>query len=561
MACIKIKDLTYAYPKSKTPSLKNIDLEIEEGQFVLILGGSGSGKSTLLRAIAGLIPGFYGGTLKGSVQIDNMEINQLSRREIVQKIGILFQDPENQIVMTDVEHELTFGLENIGIPLNIMKRRVMEISESLDLFPILNRGIEELSGGQKQKVALGSILAMQPEVLLLDEPTSQLDPVSGEDTIALAKRLNEDNGLTVVLVEQRLERCFHIADRVIIIENGSIIFDCTDKNQMAKWAVQKNLSYIPPVSQLFVESGYEKIPFTVKDGRNLLKSIYDDSDEKDPFVKPKLGNEINREVLVSIEKAAYHLKNGEPILENISMEVRSEDFTVIMGENGAGKSTLLKLINGLYKPTTGQINVMNQDTRKVTVEDLACDVGYLSQNPNDYLFSQTVKEEILFTLKNRGLKDDGEVNRLLEKLEIADYANGNPRDLSTGERQRVALASILALGPKLLLLDEPTRGLDYQLKNRLGILLQELQKEGTGIVVVTHDVEFAAEYAKTVILLSRGKVIDSGEKHKMFTQSTFYSSQISKLFCGIDESIVTLKEANKALQLKSKRFALREVSK
>lgn len=561
MACIKIKDLTYAYPKSKTPSLKNIDLEIEEGQFVLILGGSGSGKSTLLRAIAGLIPGFYGGTLKGSVQIDNMEINQLSRREIVQKIGILFQDPENQIVMTDVEHELTFGLENIGIPLNIMKRRVMEISESLDLFPILNNGIEELSGGQKQKVAFGSVLAMQPEILLLDEPTSQLDPVSGEDTIALAKRLNEDNGLTVVLVEQRLERCFHIADRVIIIENGSIIFDCTDKNQMAKWAVQKNVSYIPPVSQLFVESGYEKIPFTVKDGRNLLKSIYDDSDEKDPFVKPKLGNEINREVLVSIEKAAYHLKNGEPILENISMEVRSEDFTVIMGENGAGKSTLLKLINGLYKPTTGQINVMNQDTRKVTVEDLACDVGYLSQNPNDYLFSQTVKEEILFTLKNRGLKDDGEVNRLLEKLEIADYANGNPRDLSTGERQRVALASILALGPKLLLLDEPTRGLDYQLKNRLGILLQELQKEGTGIVVVTHDVEFAAEYAKTVILLSRGKVIDSGEKHKMFTQSTFYSSQISKLFCGIDESIVTLKEANKALQLKSKRFALREVSK
>jgi len=558
MALIKIKDLTYYYPETKKPALDKINLEIFEGQFVLVVGGSGSGKSSMIRVLSGLIPEFYGGTYSGKVYLDDREIRRMDWHNIVQKVGMISQDPESQLVMTNVEQEIAFGMENIGLSNNLMKRRVMEVTRALGLSNYLHRYIPELSGGQKQKVALASVLAMQPDILLLDEPTSQLDPVSSEEILSIVKRLNEENGITVIMVEQRLERCFHLADRVIVMDKGKVVYDHNNPAEIARWAVKNNFPFIPPLPKLFAGVGYPEVPLTVKQGRLLLKSLlpsgpfYNNQDLSLQIQKAqkKENNALVDDTdtnLVDIKNLWFTYNNGSEALKNINLKINPGDFIAILGENAAGKTTLLKTIVGLLKPGRGQVKVLNRDTRNTSVEELAGSVGYLSQDPNDYLSLPSVREELNFTLKNLGLSDNGKSEEILKQLRLNQHADVNPRDLSTGERQRVALASVLVARPKLLLLDEPTRGLDYQLKMELGNILLQLQAKGTAILLVTHDVEFAAEFARDVILMAKGTIIDMGSKYKVLTRSTFYSPQVSKLFYKINDDVVTLDEAREVL--------------
>lgn len=547
MALIKIQDLTYYYPETQKPALDNINLEIPEGQFVLLVGGSGCGKSTLARALSGLIPDFYGGTYGGKVYINNKEIRQLDRRSLVRRVGMVFQDPESQLVMTSVEQEVAFGLENLGLSGSLMKRRVMEVTGALALSGYLHGFVPELSGGQKQKVALASVLAMQPEILVLDEPTSQLDPVAGEEILAMVRRLNEENGITVILVEQRLERCFHLADRVLVMENGRILCDDVPE-AVARWAAKNKSPFIPPLARLFAGVGFPEVPLTVKQGREMLKTYYPFPNLKIPNSTIKRAGSAGDECLVDVQNLWFTYPKGKEVLKNINLKIKPGDFTVIMGENAAGKTTLLKNINGLLKPGRGQVKVLNQDTQKLSVEELASTVGYLSQDPNDYLFLPTVREELAFTLNNLGLPDDdGIIEKMLNRLQLTPYAEINPRDLSAGERQRVALASVLVARPQVLLLDEPTRGLDYRLKAELGNILLQLQAKGKAVLVVTHDVEFAAEYAASIILMAEGTIIAGGSKYEMLTRSTFYSPQISKLFNNLVDNVVTLEQGREIL--------------
>lgn len=552
MAVITIKDLTYFYPDSQKPSLDRINLEIPEGQFVLVVGGSGSGKSTLIRALAGLIPEYYGGTYRGKIFIDDSEVKSIDRRSLVQQVGLVFQNPESQLVMTNVEQEIAFGLENLGLPNSLMKRRIMEVTSALGLSNYLHSFIPELSGGQKQKVALSSVLAMQPNILLLDEPTSQLDPIAGEDILTMIRRLNEENGITVVLIEQRLERCFHLADRILVMDNGQIVYDHHAPEVISHWAVKNNTPFIPPLAKLFAGIGYPKVPVTVKQGRRILRSLYLPGNSSTP--KPVTLATKNEAIktgpekcLVDIQNLWFTYPNGEEVLKDINLKIMPGDFMVLMGENGAGKTTLVRNINGLLKPGRGKITVWGQDTRKSSVEELASVVAYLSQDPNDYLFLPTVRKEIKFTLNNLGLADDGISQEIMTRLKLTSYAETNPRDLSTGERQRVALASVLVSKPKLLLLDEPTRGLDYLLKEELGKILLQLRAAGTTILTITHDVEFAAEYADKIILMADGTIISQGSKYEMLSDSTFYSPQISKLFNGIVNGIVTFDQGQEVL--------------
>jgi len=547
---IEIKDLTYFYPNETIPALENINLTINPGEFVLLVGSSGCGKSTLIKALAGLVPEFYGGKIKGDIKIDGCNITALSRKELVQRVGIVFQDPESQLVMTNVEQELAFGLENLGQDNNLMKRRILEASGALSLANYLKKNTHELSGGLKQKVALASILAMQPEIILLDEPTSQLDPVSGEEILTILRRLNEENGITIILVEQRLERCFHLADRFLVMDKGKIVCNTTNHSLFSRWTVENGSHFIPPLARLFAGAGFERIPVTVKEGRKLLGSFLERNrgNSNKAESKPKIKDTKEKKVLIEVDKLWFVYKNGEEALKNINLNIYPGDFTIIMGENAAGKTTLLKNINGLLKPARGKVKIAEQDTKNIPVEKLAREIGYLSQNPNDYLFLNTVKEEILFTLNALGLKDEGKIDILLEKLKLSPYQDKNPRDLSSGERQRVALATVLVSDPKIILLDEPTRGLDYQLKKELGEILLSLQKEGKAIVVVTHDVEFAAEYAQNIVLMSQGAIVARGDKKTMLTQSTFYSPQISKLFNNYNNDIVTMEEGKKFLE-------------
>ncbi|NLU49165.1 MAG: energy-coupling factor ABC transporter ATP-binding protein [Syntrophomonadaceae bacterium] len=552
MAVVTIEDLTYYYPGTEKPALENINLVIPEGQFVLVVGASGSGKSSLIRAVAGLIPDFFGGTCGGSILLDNIELRRLDRRSLVQKVGTVFQDPEAQMVMTSVEQEIAFGLENLGLPPSLMQRRMMEVSSALSLSKSWHRFVPELSGGEKQKVALASVLAMQPEILLLDEPTSQLDPVAGEEILTTLRRLNEETGMTVILSEQRLERCFHLADRILVMEEGHIVWDHCVSQPMTELTSRAGNSFLPPVARLFASAGCLEVPLTVKQGRRLLKSyncasVFPAPATVHPQKKPAAVQTSCSQDLLDIQDLWFTYPQATEALRGVNLRIQPAEFVVLMGENGAGKTTLLKNINGLLRPSRGQVRILGRNTRKVPVEELAATVGYLSQYPGDYLFLPTVEKEIAFTLHNLGLRDDGIGQQLLTRLNLTGCVTRNPRDLSSGERQRVALASVLAARPKLLLLDEPTRGLDYRLKEELGNILLELKAEGTAILMVTHDVEFAAEYADDIVLMANGSIIGRGSKYEMLTGSTFYSPQVSKLFNNIVPGVVTLDQAREVL--------------
>jgi energy-coupling factor transport system ATP-binding protein len=547
MAQIKIKNLTYTYPDKKEKSLRNINLQIFPGEFVLIVGGSGSGKSSLIRSIASLAPDFYGGKQEGDIFINNKNLKTTNRRKLVQTLGIVFQNPESQLVMTDTEQEIAFGLENIGTEEKTIKRRIMEVTSALSLSDFKNSFIAQLSGGQKQKVALASVLAMQPEILLLDEPTSQLDPIAGEEILTMVRRLNEENGTTVILVEQKLERCFHFADRILVMEEGKIVKDSRDIGEIVKWAVKKENQYIPPLSKLFAKAGYRDIPLTIKSGRNIIgKENLMKEESKVVKTIPEKSNNIEKSIL-KMKNIWFNYDSEHEVLRNINLDIKKGSFSVIMGENGGGKTTLLKILNGLLRPTKGKVEVMGRNIKKLKIEEISKNVGYLSQNPKDYLFLPTVKEEMEFTIKNLHLEKEAYIDDLLDKLEILEYKDSNPRDLSTGERQRVALATVLASNPRILLLDEPTRGLDYDIKEKLGKILKKFQEEGMTIIMVTHDIEFAAEYAEDVILLYEGDIIEKGNKKEVLTKSTFYSPQISRLFYDYEEKIVTLEEGLKFL--------------
>ncbi|MCL6447486.1 MAG: ATP-binding cassette domain-containing protein [Armatimonadetes bacterium] len=568
MHLFKVENLIYFYPDREKPALAEINLVIEEGEFLLVAGESGSGKSSLARALAGLLPDFYGGRFGGKIYFRDREMRKIDRRRLAREVGMVFQDPEKQMVMTGVEAEIAFGLENLGLPPAEMFRRTAEVLSFLDLGKLREEFTANLSGGEKQKLALAAVLAMHPQVLICDEPTSQLDPAAAEDFLNLLKRLNEEMGLTVVLIEQRLERCFHLADRVLLLESGRIVLD-SPPEQVARRAGIKDIPFLPPVARLFSSLGQTYVPVTVKEGRKYLQHLLSGfpgenvrflSDQNKTGGKPirekKQGKKTLLEAssfagnggkppLAEVKNLWFTYPGGKKVLENVSFSVNAGEFVVILGENGAGKSTLLKIMAGLLKPSRGNVFYAG---RELTGSNGRCEgrgapVAYLAQNPNDYLFHDTVEEELLFTLKNFGLADDGIVDELLTKLHIERYRRTNPRDLSSGERLRVALASVLVTRPGLILLDEPTRGVDTRLKGELGAFLRAQAKEGAGVVLVTHDAEFAAEYSSRIIVISAGRIAAAGNKHEILENSLFYCPQIGKLCRGFGNGILTFDEA------------------
>lgn len=546
LALFAIQDLTYYYPESENPALKGIDLTIEEGEFLLVAGGSGSGKSSLARALARLIPDFYGGRLGGKITFRGRDLGELSQRQLAREVGMVFQDPEKQLVMTSVEAELAFGLENLGLPRPEMARRLAEIESFFNLGGMEGEFTANLSGGQKQKLALASVMAMQPQVLILDEPTSQLDPVAAEDLFNLVKRLNEEMGLTIVLIEQRLERCYHLADRVVLMAEGQVIHQGSP-SEAASWAARQEVPLAPPVARFFGGLGFEPVPVTIKEGRQALRQCLRHPQpglvdpEKTAGPPAKLSLKAPRQEparpLLCLDRVWYTYPNGTEALREVSLAINPGELVVILGPNGAGKSTVLRVMAGILKPGRG----------KRQLADLGLRVAYLSQNPSDYLLHDQVEAELRFTLDNFGLEGGAVIDKVLKKLGLEACRQSHPRDLSSGERQRVALASVLVAEPQILLLDEPTRGMDYRLKAELGEILRGVVREGTGVVLITHDVEFAAEYGDRVIMMSSGRVVSDGPKHQVLGQSFFYTTQMGKMCRGYAQGVLTLAEARAAL--------------
>jgi energy-coupling factor transporter ATP-binding protein EcfA2 len=531
MPQITFDHVTFAYPESSAPALRDVSLQVEAGQFMLVVGPSGSGKSTLLRCINGLAPHFSGGTLAGRVLVDGRDTREHPPRDLASVVGFVFQDPEAQFVTERVEDELAFALENAGVPQLTMRKRVEEVLDALGIASLRNRAVSSLSGGEQQRVAIAAALALQPKILVLDEPTSQLDPQSAEDVLSALVRLNADLGLTIVLAEHRLERVLQYADRVVFLPEAGATPLAGDPRE-----VMEAVALTPPLVTLGKALGWRPLPLTIKEGRRFAGALSLEHgvcrDDLPPSGRPAVQASDPRPPVLNA-RDVWLAYDGAEVLRGVSLAVGGGELIALMGRNGSGKTTLLRTIVGLARPQRGQVMVNGASVLGQSTADICRQVGYVPQNPAALLFADAVRDELLITLRNHGLDETTapvEPGELLETLGLSDVATLYPRDLSTGQRQRTALASVLVTRPQVLLLDEPTRGLDYAAKATLAGILKRWQAQGTAIVMVTHDVELVATCADRVALMAEGEIVVDGPVRQVLSESAIFSSQINKLF-------------------------------
>jgi energy-coupling factor transport system ATP-binding protein len=513
MTVLALERVTYRYPGAGGPALDDVTLRLDPGEVVVLAGASGSGKSTLLRAASGLVPHFHGGELAGRVTVAGMDTREHGPGDLAAGVGTLFQDPETQIVMGTVRAELAFGLENRGEGGSSVARGVEEAALALGIAHLLERSTEELSGGELQRVALGAALAGRPALLVLDEPTSQLDPVAGDELIAVLRRLNEDFDTTVVVAEHRLERCLAGADRVIAMVAGRVACDASPR-EFLEWAATAAPELQTPGARLLRGVGLRPVP-GVKAARaalrqrGLLPGLHDRRDRMRPFDRPRAHG--SRSALEF--KGVWHeLRDGPTILRGVSLAIAAGERVALMGRNGAGKSTLLRHAAGLMAPTRGRVRTAGR-------------VALLLQNPTDYLIHETVAQEASpNALARAGLDPEA-------------LARRHPRELSVGEKQRVALAAVLDSGSDpaaVVCLDEPTRGLDRAAKAQLARLLGGLD---AAVLVATHDPELAAAFAQRVVLLADGAVIAEGPVADVLAGGTYFATETARILGGAGRAL------------------------
>lgn len=528
---ITIENLSYAYPGSTRPALDHVSLHIPRGEFVLLSGESGSGKSTLLRALSGLVPHFSGGKIAGSVTVDGRQPILDGPSEAINAVGLVFQNPESQAVVDQVEAEVAFALENAAVPPVEMRVRVEEVLQLLELAPLRDRSLRSLSGGERQRVAIAAALALRPQVLALDEPTSQLDPQSAADVLAALVRLNEDLGLTIVLAEHRLERILRYAERVIALDRGHVVADGYTPE------ILEDMPQLPPLVELGRRLSWNPLPITVKEGLRFAGRVTFGENAGAPATGEGIrehGAQNRDRSLVLEAKQVRFAFNGRPILQGVNLNVARGEAVVLMGRNGSGKTTLLRCLVGLLRAQSGEIEIAGRSIRGRHVADICRDAAYLPQVSDDLLFADSVRDELAATLTNHAMNGGRHrlIQGMLEQLGLQEYATAYPRDLSVGQRQRVAIGAVTVTEPSLLLLDEPTRGLDYGAKHALVELWRRLRLNGPGMLMVTHDVELAAQVADRVLILSQGELIADGPATEVLGASPLFAPQIARLFPG-----------------------------
>lgn len=524
---IHFDHLTYTYPGSRqlktSPALSDVTLGITEGEFVLVAGPSGAGKSTLLRCLNGLVPHFTGGVVNGDINVADHDPVAEGPQTLSRVVGFVFQDPEAQFVVDRVEDEIAFALENGAVPPTEMRLRVEEVLQLLELAPLRDRALETLSGGEKQRVAIAAALALRPRVLALDEPTSQLDPQSAEDVLQALVRLNQDLGLTIVLAEHRLERVLPYIDRIIYLDDSGAALSGPPRE------ILRQIDLTPPLITLGKALGWEPLPLTIKEGRRFAREA-PKVKRHSPTKKPGYAAALNEKPGFSLTNLQFAY-NGQSVLRGVDLDIAPGELVALMGRNGSGKTTLLRCVIGLLEPQGGEIDLGGDSLLGQETADICQEIGYLPQDPSDLLFADSVAEELEITLRNHHLSEDPPIapDALLERLGLGGVAASYPRDLSVGQRQRAALGAVTVTKPRLLLLDEPTRGLDYPAKRELVRMLDEWKAEGTGILLVTHDVELVAQAADRVVLLSQGAII-ADDAPQVLTASPLFSPQVARLF-------------------------------
>lgn len=537
MEHFRIENLTFSYPTSKDKnSLDNVSLKIEKGEYIVICGKSGSGKTTLLRHLKTVLSPH--GKRNGEIFFNGMALKDVNNRDQSAKIGYVMQNPDDQIVTDKVWHELAFGLESLGCDQKTMRSRVAEMACYFGIQDWFHRDVAVLSGGQKQLLNLASIMAMQPEVLILDEPTSQLDPIAASDFLNTVRKINTELGTTVIITEHRLEDIFPYADRAVVMDSGKIIADDTPRN-IGKLLFEQNnpmFTAMPtPVRVFYNADGIGDCPLTVREGRSWLSNEFETEPQIKEFPCKNIDDEIDNPALSFKELWFRYEKDTPDILRGVSLEVPSGTISAIVGGNGAGKSTTLKAICGICKPYRGKIKVFGKPVNKFKSGELFRNcISMLPQDPKSLFVKKTVREDL-----EEMTKDKNKINEIAEICQITELMNNHPYDLSGGEQQRAALAKVLLTEPKILLLDEPTKGMDSFFKETFATVLNKLKNQEITILMVSHDVEFCAKYADRVSMFFDGQVLTTETPQNFFGSNSFYTTAANRMSKHVFKNAVT----------------------
>lgn len=540
MAHFEIKDLTFSYASAKGKhSLENVSLSIEQGEFLVLCGKSGSGKSTLLRQLKTVLT--PNGKRTGEIFFRGVPLKEVSDRDQSEKIGFVMQNPDDQIVTDKVWHELAFGLESLGCDQKTMRGRVAEMACYFGIQDWFHRDVATLSGGQKQLLNLASIMAMQPEVLILDEPTSQLDPIAASDFLNTVRKINTELGTTVIITEHRLEDIFPYADRAVVMDKGRVIADDAPGKVGQLLFEQSNPMFAAmptPVRVYYGAGGKGESPLTVRQGRSWLSREFPAKPEKNTIPAPALPEEIENPALVLKELWFRYEKDSPDILRGVSAEIPAGSLYAILGGNGAGKSTTLKAISGICRPYRGKVTLFGKPVEKYKSSELFSGfLAMLPQDPKSLFVKKTVREDL-----SEMTKDKAAIDRIAALCQVTELLDSHPYDLSGGEQQRAALAKVLLTNPKLLLLDEPTKGIDSFFKETFADILSDLKKQGITIVMVSHDVEFCASYADVVSMFFDGQILTTDTPRRFFGSNSFYTTAAHRMSRHIFEGAVTAED-------------------
>jgi energy-coupling factor transport system ATP-binding protein len=517
---IDLDRFTFTYPGAGSPTLRDVDLHVSEGELALTVGTTGSGKTTLLRAVNGLVPHFTGGHVEGHVRVRGLDTRDHPPRELADVVGVVGQDPLASFVTDTVEEELAYGMEQLAVPADVMRRRVEETLDLMGIARLRRRALRTLSGGEQQRVAIGSVLTMNPRVLVLDEPTSALDPAAAEEALAAILRLVHDLGVTALLAEHRLERVCEYADQLVVVDGSGV-------SQGLPAELLRSSRIAPPVVELGRLAGWDPLPLSVRDARRRAAPLRELLAGRAPE-PPTVASGSPADGLVAEQIVVRH---GSTVAVNaVDLAVAPGEVVALMGRNGSGKSSLLWALQGVGTRTSGRVRLAGRDPRGLSRRELAELVALVPQQATDLLYHDSIDAECAAADSTADARS-GTTRGWFDTIARTDAIAGSshPRDLSEGQRLALAIAVQLTAGPRVLLMDEPTRGLDYTAKQRLAELLATLAADGHALLVATHDVEFVARVASRVVVLAEGDMITDAPVEAAIASSPVFAPQVAKV--------------------------------
>lgn len=577
MNLVEIKDFGFSYPESSRKVLEHVNLNIKEGTLNVIMGRSGCGKSTLLRQLKSVLA--PAGEKEGEILYRNIPLRDTDHRTQSQEIGFVMQNPDNQIVTDKVWHELAFGLESLGYDNATIRLRVAEMASYFGIQKWFYKNVSELSGGQKQLLNLASVMAMHPSLLILDEPTSQLDPIAASDFLETVKKINRDIGTTVLLTEHRLQDIIPYADRVFVMDEGTLFLEGKPREIGTKLKEQHHGMFLSMPVPMQIYAGTDSAltcPLTVSEGRQWIREYIEEKGIKKEQIQQanqrlerqgeKNENETagffghlkrqkeNTPPAIQMKDVWFRYEKDSPdVIQDLSLEVKKGEFYALVGGNGTGKSTTLSLLGRVYQPYSGRIYLDGKDLRSFSDRKLYCGyLGVMPQNPQSIFLKKTVLEDLYSVIGGKkekpsneypiSMKKEKAIEGIVSLTHLEGLLERHPYDLSGGEQQRLALAKVLLLRPKILLMDEPTKGMDAEYKEELGSILKKLQSHGMTIFMISHDVEFVAEYADTTGLFFEGNVVTSKKTRDFFAGNNFYTTAANRMARGLFPEAVTGKD-------------------